>query len=321
MMEWHINDLSLGGQFADPLAFRTALEPLLRLRLRNDLLRDRLYCSCRLHERRVTATADLRQAIFAISDQNFKRLVLEWFTKSGPFWNDNRQPNTDDFFLYETQEVTDQGLGEAARRRLAGTTANAFSFMGSPFRFDTSPLTVLQGLPECPIDTIYVDNHWTIDQLETASQSLVNYRSWHDVLTEINRRFGGLILSGDAGAALLPIPFSRPVTKRILELLHVLNSLVRESDQNGGLSQAGMMLYDNHFVGEEAWFSDESTRNKNKFGRQMTFSHPDHPATKIFCPWHGKIKTPQIRIHFEWPRPVGQRQIRIFYIGPKITKG
>ncbi len=27
----------------------------------------------------------------------------------------------------------------------------------------------------------------------------------------------------------------------------------------------------------------------------------------LLCPWHGKIKTPQFRIHFEWPRPAGQR--------------
>lgn len=52
----------------------------------------------------------------------------------------------------------------------------------------------------------------------------------------------------------------------------------------------------------------------------MTFSDPSPTGKKLFCPWHGKIKTPQFRIHFEWPRPAGQREIKVVYIGPKITK-
>lgn len=320
MMEWHLNDLSLDGQFPNPQAFRTALEPLLQVRNRNQFLRNRLYCSRSIYKCQVTATADLREAVFAAGDKNFTRLVLEWVTKSGPFWDDDREPNEDDYFLFEMHDVTDQGLGEAARRRLVGTNANVFSFGDNSFRFQTSPLTVTQGLPDLPLNSIDIGNYWTINQLETASETLVTYGAWSDVLTEINRRFSDLIFVNSAGDALLPIPFSQQVTKRILELLHVLNRLVMESDEKGRLSQAGIEMHENHFVGKEAWFTDESASNKNKFRQQMTFCDPDDPATKIFCPWHGKIKTPQIRIHFQWPRPAGQRQIKIVYIGPKITK-
>jgi hypothetical protein len=44
-MEWHINDLSLSGQFADSEAFRLALTPILQLRAKRDLLRSRFFCS------------------------------------------------------------------------------------------------------------------------------------------------------------------------------------------------------------------------------------------------------------------------------------
>jgi len=319
-MEWHINDLSLDRQFANPQAFRAALEPLLQLRHRDPSLRTRLYCSRLLHARQVTATSNLQQAVIGTRDKNFIGSVLEWMGKSGPFWDDDRQPIEDDYFHYQTHDVTNQGLGEAARRRLAGIVANAFSYKGSPLQFTTSPLSVQQGLPEEPIATVFTDNHWEIAQIEAELDACRTYCGWHDVLIEIRRRFIGLIISNTALDDLLPTPFSEQVTKRIFELLDVLDNLVMESDECGELSPTGRELLTKHFVGGKAWFSDESTRNKETFKKQMTFSDPDDPSKEIVCTWHGKIKTPQIRIHFLWPRPTGQNKIKIAYIGPKITK-
>ncbi|MFN0043644.1 MAG: hypothetical protein ACKVSF_10595, partial [Alphaproteobacteria bacterium] len=79
-------------------------------------------------------------------------------------------------------------------------------------------------------------------------------------------------------------------------------------------------LRQQHFVGDRARFSDESARNKVEFSAAMTFVDPDNANRRIFCPWHGKIQTPQFRIHFEWPVPVGQQLLKVLYIGPKITK-
>lgn len=319
-MEWHINDLSLNGQFSTPQAFRKAIEPLLQLRSRDTVLRSRLYCSRLLPTRQVTANTDLRQTVFATKDKNFIGLVLSWMAKSGPFWDDDRQPNENDYFTYNTHDVTDQGLGEAARRKLIGIAANTFSFQSTILDFATSPLPVEQGLPEVPIIIIKIDNHWKTTQLEESIQSLTIYRCWDDVRTEIPRRFHGLILPNNVMKALLPTPFSEQVTGRIFELLHVLNNLVLETKENGKLSPTGKMLHSNHFVGKKAWFTDESSGNKIRFKQEMTFPDPDNVGDKIFCPWHGKIKTPQIRIHFQWPCPVGQKRIKVVYIGPKITK-
>ncbi|MBW2737712.1 MAG: hypothetical protein JRE64_02450 [Deltaproteobacteria bacterium] len=320
-MEWHINDLSLDGQFADPKAFKAALEPLLQLRHHNPLVRSRLYCSRLLHACQVTATANLQQTVVATRDKTFMGLVLGWMGKNGPFWDDDRQPNVDDYFEYETHDVTDQGLGEVARRILVDIVANAFSFQGSKLPFTTSPLLVQQGLAEAPIADVNIDNHWKVEQLVAAAQSSRIYRTWSDVHNEIKSRFDGLIIPDNAIEKLLATPFSEQVTKRIFELLRVLNYLVTESDENGKLSQAGKKLLADHFVGKKAWFTNESSGNKVNFKEQMTFSDPDDAAKKIFCPWHGKIKTPQIRIHFQWRRPAGQKEIKVVYIGPKITKG
>ena len=318
-MEWHINDLSIDSQFENPHAFREALEPLLRARHRDPSLRSCLYCSRLLYTRQVTANADLRQAVQATRDKNYIRLVLEWMAKYGPFWDDERQQNQDDYFEYQSHDVTDQGLGEAARRRFVGISANVFSFQGSPLQFVTSPLSVQQGLPEDPIETINIDNYWEIDHLIEAIQASKTYCCWQEVYTEIRHRFAGLIFPDNVMDALFPVPFSEHLTKRIFELLHVLDNLVEESDESGALSQTGMGLHANHFVGEKAWFTDESANNKTKFKEQLTFHDPEDETKDIFCPWHGKIKTPQIRIHFQWTRPAGQNEIKVVYIGPKIT--
>jgi hypothetical protein len=318
-MEWHINDLSLDGQFSDPQAFRSALEPLLKLRSRDPLLRGCFYCSHMLHACKVTAIDDVKSAVFATRDKTYIRLALEWSSGSGPFWDDERQLNADDYFEYQGTDVTDQGLGEAARRSLAGKEANTFSFQLP--RFSVSPLTVQQGLAIEPLAFIDVVNHWTIAQLEQAIESCRAFNSWHDVQVEINRRFDQLILSANVMDALMATPFSKYAADRIFILLGILNQLVVETNENGQLSEIGIALHNDFFVGDKALFTDESDRNKAKFAREMTFSDPRDASKRIFCPFHGKIKSPQLRIHFEWPIPSRQREMKVVYIGPKITKG
>ena len=321
-MEWHINDLSLDGQFADPQAFRLALEPLLHLRSRDPLLKDRLYCSRRLHECEVTPRFDLKKAVRATGDRIYIRLVLEWTQKAGPFWDDSRQSNEDDYFEYEGVDVTDQGLGEAARRRLVEIAANTFSFPLADFK--KSPLTVQHGLIEEPIGFIDVYNYWGIDHLETALESGREFRNWNDVREEIVRRFDQLIFASDVIENLLPVPFSKPVKERIFGLLRILNQLALSRDGRGKLSQEGEEILRNYFTGactgKTPLFRPESEDNKRNFKNDLTFEDPSNHSKSLFCHWHGKIQTPQIRIHFEWPSPAGQRGIKVVYIGPKVTK-
>ncbi len=320
-MEWHINDLSLNGQFPDPQSFKTELEFLLQFRMRNSYFRQHLYCSRSISERKITRDFNFIKAIQSYKDKNYIRLVLEWINKSGPFWDDRRQHNEEDYFVYQSIDVTDQGLGEAARRKLVEIEANVFSFSGSEFPFNTTPLQVQQGLPEDPIDTIFVENYWEIEKLRQAIESVKIYRNWLDVEEEILCRYEGLIISENAMESMKnSVPYNENVKNRILELLKILNKLVMESDIDGKLSTCGLELKNMHFEGEKARFTDESDSNKLKYKDKMTFSDPSNTANKIFCPWHGKIKTPQIRIHFEWPRPPGQNKIKIVYIGEKITK-
>ena len=208
-----------------------------------------------------------------------------------------------------------------ARRRIIGLNANAFSFQGSLPDFMHSPLKVMQGIIEAPITFIDIENYYDIESLSKKLQDLKEYKGWMDLDSEIRSRFIYLNISEQAMKELLPIPFSKCVMQRIFEILEVLDCIVQETDNNTGqLSALGQELRDRHFVGDKAWFTDESSTNKANFKDKLAFKDPDDPSRSITCTWHGKIKTPQIRIHFQWPLPVGQKYLKVVYIGPKITK-
>lgn len=320
MTEWHINDLSIDGQFHDSEALRAALEPLLITRVRHKLLRDRLYCSRLLAQRPASAGMALIHLV-GRCPQAFRAQALVWLANSGPFWDDDRQTNPDDYFEHREFDVTDQGLGEAARRRIGGRDAQTFSFNGGPMNFAETPLDVDHGLREDRIGRVPVPNCWSADELGRVVESIrPSATSWRDLRQQIAEAFPELIFSEEIEGQLRAHPFSRGIADRVLELLRVLQQLVRETGENDALSLAGVELLNNHFVGEKGWFSDESDGNKVKFKAEMTFKDPADGSVRIFCPWHGKIKISQFRIHFEWPRPPGQKAIKVVYIGPKITR-
>jgi hypothetical protein len=318
-MEWHINDLSLCGQFADPHAFKASIEPILRLRQKRDDLKRRILCSRNLYLRPVTPTYNVQQAIFAAKDPTYKRLALEWFANSGPFWDDTRVANTEDYFHFEGEDVTDQGLGEAARRLLNETSAGSISFLDSHRkRFEQTPLVVNHGLPEDPLDQINIANFWLLDAI--AAAAVVPPSSWPELLATAAANLDQLIFSDEILSQLRPNPFYQGISDRILDLLGILQVISTETREDSSLSPRGLELQQMHFVGEKASFTDESEDNKRTFKAEMTFRDPADTSRKLFCPWHGKVKIGQYRIHFEWPIPKGQRKIKVAYIGPKITK-
>jgi len=323
-MEWHINDLSIDGQFEDHIEFRATLEPLLRLRANEPELYNRLFCSQGLSQCLASGSKKIQQVILETNDQTFKMLALSWMNK-GPFWNDTREENETDLFTFQNTDVTEQGLGECARRLIAGINSNAFSFIGSSADFKDSPLTVLQGFEEEFLGRYDVVNHWKLQQISDEIQKLKpvkKIKTWEAVKIEMEDTFDDLVFSDDVMHKIASTPFSDYIRERIFILLKVLNSLVEETEEDGNLSPEGIVLHENHFVGKKAWFTDGNTQKKKnkKYKEKLSFKDPDKPEKDIFCPWHGKIKVNQIRIHFEWPRPVNQKKIKIVYIGPKLTK-
>ncbi|WP_189459376.1 hypothetical protein [Jeongeupia chitinilytica] len=318
-MAWFLNDLSLTGQYPTPEFFIEDLKQLLALRCRSPLLTSRLFCSRTICTQPVSPNHNFQQAVRGSADKTLTSLVLNWITKAGPFWEDQRQQVADDYFHYQKTEVTELGLGEASRRLLGGETlANSVSFAAAGF--DYSPLQVVQGLLEEPISTISVTNLWKWGDIQQAAEAaappIVN---WEQMLTAARRRFEHLNLVANCSDSLKSEPFSYYAVERIFELLRVLNEYMFCMIETGAPTKRNNELMAQHFTGAKSWFSDESESNKRNFKKELEFSDPTQPGKKFFCSWHGKIKTPQYRIHFEWP-PMPRTKLSVFYIGPKITK-
>jgi hypothetical protein len=111
--------------------------------------------------------------------------------------------------------------------------------------------------------------------------------------------------------------FVASAAQRIIVLLQTLDHL-RTCVKDGERTAEGNRLYQDHFTGDKAWFSDSSDTEVSEFADALTFKHPARPGETILCRWHGKVKTPQIRIHFTWP--VSHRDpLYVVYIGPKLT--
>lgn len=316
-LEIFLNDLSVSGQYSDPANFRNALEPLLELRSRRADLQSMLYCSSTFSERPATAVHSVKEAILQTRDRLYIGLVLRWIANAGPFWDEDRFPQPDDYFHFEATDVTDQGLGEASRRILGGLDSAVLSFIDNSQRFARTPLVVVHGLEEAPYGNVSVGNLWRLADVEKAIDTRPT--SWKQMLEKAALRFGLLKFSPELLSQLEGQPFHGGVVNRLLVLLGVLQTLASETQADQSLTATGRELWQNHAVGEKAWFTDESDLNKIEFRSDMTFTD-DETGAKVFCPWHGKVKSPQFRIHFEWPRPRGQRHIKIMYIGPQITK-
>jgi hypothetical protein len=321
VLRWYLNDLSLQGQFASASAFVDVLGNLARLRRRVPGLETQLYCSRALGERPVTIQATCRDAVMSTAPREAKIVILTWISKYGPFLDDDRQPEEDDCFEFEGHDVTNQGLGESARRVRVGEEAGVFSFLGGPLDFERDPLTVQHGLLEAPLGLLDIDNVWQASELEArARATIADPKNWPELVEACRSRFDRLLVPDAILDRLVIETFYPVVANRILVILGILQQIMEGRAENGSLNEAARSLWLTHSHGDTALFSDESTPNKRRFRNEMTFPDPGDPSRSLFCPWHGKIQTPQFRIHFEWPVPVGQTALKILYIGPKITK-
>ncbi|MEI7996656.1 MAG: hypothetical protein WCH01_17300 [Methylococcaceae bacterium] len=227
-MEVLLNELSLHRQFANVLDFQTAVETVMSARSKIRQFGGVLRCHRNLPQAQVTHELRLQQIVSKL-DRNKRSALMSWLTKEGPFWEDSRQHEVDDWLESQSQIVTDTALGESAYRYFNGSDYQTFSF--EPSNWQVNPIAV----------------------------------HWH-----------------------------------------------RNTDE-------GNRLYQEHFTGDKAWFSTSSDDEKIEFKNELTFNHPNNKDEKLFCPWHGKIKTPQIRIHFSYPIRA-DKPLYVPYIGLKITK-
>lgn len=319
-MELFANELSLHGQFRSTREIRDAIGSFMRMRRVARRFRRELYCRRDwVWVRPVSGGVTLQESLRRLTNAE-KGAVMSWLMKGGPFWDDLRQHGPDDYFRCDDEVVTDSSVGEAAFRVLHGASAGLVS--AAPSRWDHSPVRVVWEQDDSEANrTASVGNWRDTESLERAlASAAMPFRSWVDLKAQAVARFERLTIPEVAFRPLRGVPFSSSSAERVMFLLEVLNRLAEEVGTTGGWTSAGDRIYGAHFVGHTAVFSDSSTKEKIAFEDDLHFPHPDRSGERIFCPWHGKERHLQLRLHFSWPIQRSE-PVYVVYLGPKITKG
>lgn len=311
------NDLSLHGQFPTVGLFRESIERVMTMRRVAQRFGRALFCHRNMAHAQVTPQIIMPQAIqeFPLNEQ---RALMSWLNRLGPFWDDVREHGPDDYLEFNGDVVTDSAVGEAAYCGIHGIDRRLVSLV--PSAWELSPLTVNWVPDAADPRSVDVINYTTVNDLEAALLASPNpVESWEQLGEVCVARCENLVFSADAFQALQGYPFISAAAQRILVLLETLNRFRSCFDENGERTAEGHRLYQDHFTGDNAWFSDSSDDEKNRFRQDLTFAHPGARGEQLFCTMHGKVKTHQLRIHFSSPI-TADTPLYIVYIGPKLTR-
>ena len=324
-MRWYVNDASLQGQFPSILHFEPVLRELMEVR-RTEPAYSSLFVARTLGFQRVVADQTLAHAVQTITDRDLRLRVLQWVNQRGPFLDDDRLTEQDDLFECLSIDVTDQGLGEATRRIVHGFSAGTWSFVGGAVDFSRNPLEVSHGLTAAPIGVYNVPNVWAADAFRAlAIAALAEPTSWDDLAARLRLRFPRLLIP-DAfhnNSNLQAEPFNTAISDRAQELCRHLDEYMASRNADGSPSARTNEIVRTLFTGAtgaEPLFTAESQSNQHTFRSELTFPDPDAPGRTIFAHWHGKIRHRFFRMHFEWPIPAASAQMKMLYLGPKLTK-
>lgn len=313
-MDLLFNDLSIHGQFHDVAAFRTAIDRVMAIRKLARRYGRNLQCHRDVACASVTCDSSIQRAIRSWSKDE-RNALMQWLAQSGPFWEDFRLHGGDDLLeCCGGEVVTDKAVGEAAYRLFHNVECGLVSM--DPSRWRYSPVPVELREHESTRRT-NVPNYWDTESLVAALDATQTLASWRDLETAARSRCPDLTFSPSCFKPLRGHVFNTSAAHTLLSRLTILHDLKNSFNEFGQRTSEGNETYQKYFTG--AWFSDSSNSEKAKYRQDLTFPHPAKAGESLFCPWHGKVKIFQLRIHFSWPVRV-DRPLYVVYVGPKITK-
>lgn len=318
-MEIIANELSLHGQFPDIPSFLKALGRMMDMRRVARQFGFVISCNSTLLNRHPVRELDIRQVLNRIPESQ-RRSVMLWITRQGPFWDIHRMHPESEWFECRGCVITGTSLAEAAFRNIQGVRCGVVSF--SPSEWQDSPMQFVWKRGSDGSEQIRgsIENWYTDSDLKLSLKHLApEIQSWTHLRSVSAHRFTALAFSSTCFDGLIGVPFVKRSADQILNLLEVLDRLALEFGDDGSRTLEGQEIYDNHFTGSQAWFSDSSDSEKQKFKDKLTFRDPREPHFKSIFGWHGKERHSLLRLHFSWP--IRHREsVAVVYIGPKLTK-
>jgi len=304
-------------------SFKAAIERVMAIRQIARRFGRALSCHRGIAQAPVTAAITMPQAV-QVLPLNERRAIMQWLTQHGPFWEDLRNHQPDDWFECNGNIVTDTAVGEAAWCCLNGIEHGLVSFTPSNWQF--SPVPVDWVSDSGSKKSVEVSNFWDPANVELVlAAAPVSLVSWTQLEALARARCTQITFANDAFAPLNGYPFVAAAAQRFVFILDTLNRFKSCFDANGQRTAEGHEIYTNFFTGKKgdggrgALFSDSSDDENKKFESEMTFKHPADATKTLFCPWHGKVQTPQMRVHFYSPIRADE-PLYVVYVGPKITK-
>lgn len=320
-MRFYLNEASVQAQFETEDQFKKHLEKIMAARSRSPQL-GAMRTTPRLADRPVFHDRTFREVIQGWKGLPLAGAVLAWVGRNGPFLESDRLAEEQDLFQCLGVEVTDGGLGEAARRQKAAESVASLSFAGGKPDFAQSPLNVVHGFEDEPLGTYPIVNFWSAETAVEATVAAAQPASnWRGMIEAARIAYPSVELPDAlyADRRLVREPFDPIIRDRFYALLQLLDVYMRSRGEDGKEGPASQEFLREHFQGERALFSPESGRNQDTYRDDMTFPDPDGTGT-IFAHWHGKISHRVYRLHFDWPVPAKTKRLKVLYIGPKITK-
>ena len=308
-MELMLNERSIEGQFYNPSMMLEAIGRIMTMRNIARRFGREVYC----HRSALHRNAKPGTPLVQMLSREQQSATILWLTRHGPFWEDAPRHDPNEWFECNGEPVTEAGLAEAAYCSTTGMDRRMVSLIPSTWEY--SPIRVTWRRDDTTSTDIDLGNYWDPPALEAdLRQADPAIESWSQLETVSRQRFQRLKFTANSFRYLDGQPFAPGAAARILSRLDVLDRLWA-----AGLgSSEGQRLYENHFTGDKAWFSDSSDTEKRKFRREFTFPSPNPNESHMFCTWHGKVNTPPYRIHFSWPVPPGG-QLHVVYVGWKIS--
>ena len=316
-MELFFNELSLHGQFPDLSSFRDSIGCVMRMRG----VARRYGLDLRCHRNAVNAKVVSQRRVAAAVRKmalDDRRALMAWLATVGPFWDDERRHGGDELLQCRGDVVTDFGIGEAAYSAFHDVECGVISV--EPSDWTVSPLLVDWWQDDEAKKQIEIGNYWTTEALQAALEKApAAIASWQELERAARARCPDLTFSLDAFDPLRRTPFHRGAAQRLLLRLTTLQQAKTGFDDQRRHTTEANWLYRIGFSGKKAPFSDSTPGERRKFRSELTFAHPTNAGESLFCPWHGKVKTPQLRVHFSWPIQADE-PLYVVYVGPKITK-
>jgi len=245
---------------------------------------------------------------------------MSWFTRGGPFWDDLRRHGGDDWLECKGEIVTDTAVGEAAYRTFHGVATGLLSLLPSDWSYAPVKVAWHRDDQGADVRKTALENWWDPNAFGVAMRDIPpSIDSWDTLRGAAIARHDCLNFADNCFSPLEAVPFAKAAADRLLVLCGILNRLASETGAQGNLSAEGQRIHQDHFTGGAALFSDSSDTEKSRFQQGLSFDHPGRAGEKLFCPWHGKVRHMNLRLHFSWPVRPGQDNW-VVYAGPKITK-